>query len=565
MASFQYFPPNASPDEIVRGGGPLTGVAPVTADWGYDPTTGKAYYKDDVGDWAEFAVTGSQQVYTYASPVAPTASPADPSVPSIAIDTTTNRPGYFWNPTTATWIALTEQNWAGVVAAGSEFLAITQGGAFGSAPSFSLNYADPAFVEGVQDAVGQLVASAVDGLTYDDALNALTSAVAGAALTDQADGTLLIALSKGDGTSLASQEAVRPMDELVAMGVGTLDVTADKFLIFDQSAGEHKTLTVEQLTVDDVGMIGAFPYASVPNGWFICNGQTISRTVYSTLFGKIGTVYGAGDGSTTFGLPDLRGRFLRGLGGNSAALGVAQANATAVNGLVLSGAVVGTANPTTGTTANGQYGLIQRSAGGANTATGADASAGEPNILSAIQNHTHTLSGDTETRPDNYAVVYAIKALPALMLAQSVNAGSEEVIRTVTAGNAAPALADWGYDPATGDAFFVNNSGNWEQFIAGAQQVYRYVAPLTAPASAPQDPTLPAIAVNGDINKISHYWDPTSSAWEAVTNALITNWYETVTALAPDVTDEVTLSHNAPQNQNYGGAWLQNEIGRAHV
>jgi len=43
-----------------------------------------------------------------------------------------------------------------------------------------------------------------------------------------------------------------------------------------------------------------------------CNGQVISRTTYANLFSKIGTIYGAGDGSTTFKIPDMRGLFVRG-------------------------------------------------------------------------------------------------------------------------------------------------------------------------------------------------------------------------------------------------------------
>lgn len=49
-----------------------------------------------------------------------------------------------------------------------------------------------------------------------------------------------------------------------------------------------------------------------PTGWLKCNGAAISRTTYARLFAAIGTQYGAGNGSTTFGLPDLRGEFLRG-------------------------------------------------------------------------------------------------------------------------------------------------------------------------------------------------------------------------------------------------------------
>lgn len=54
------------------------------------------------------------------------------------------------------------------------------------------------------------------------------------------------------------------------------------------------------------------------DNWFLCNGQAISRVDYSDLFALIGTNFGAGDGTTTFNLPDYRGKFLRGLGGDSA-------------------------------------------------------------------------------------------------------------------------------------------------------------------------------------------------------------------------------------------------------
>ena len=48
---------------------------------------------------------------------------------------------------------------------------------------------------------------------------------------------------------------------------------------------------------------------TAPTGWLICNGSAISRSVYADLFAVLGTTYGAGDGSTTFNLPDLRQRF----------------------------------------------------------------------------------------------------------------------------------------------------------------------------------------------------------------------------------------------------------------
>jgi microcystin-dependent protein len=56
----------------------------------------------------------------------------------------------------------------------------------------------------------------------------------------------------------------------------------------------------------------------VPAGWLLCNGSSISRTTYAALYAAIGTAYGAGDGSTTFAIPDLRDRFPVGVSGTKA-------------------------------------------------------------------------------------------------------------------------------------------------------------------------------------------------------------------------------------------------------
>jgi len=60
------------------------------------------------------------------------------------------------------------------------------------------------------------------------------------------------------------------------------------------------------------GKVSYFAMSTAPTGWIKANGAAISRTTYDTLFAAIGTYYGAGDGSTTFNIPDLRGEFLRG-------------------------------------------------------------------------------------------------------------------------------------------------------------------------------------------------------------------------------------------------------------
>jgi microcystin-dependent protein len=60
------------------------------------------------------------------------------------------------------------------------------------------------------------------------------------------------------------------------------------------------------------GTMASFAASSPPAGWLKCNGAAISRASYSALFAKIGTTWGAGNGTTTFNVPDLRGEFLRG-------------------------------------------------------------------------------------------------------------------------------------------------------------------------------------------------------------------------------------------------------------
>ncbi|MFC2714279.1 MAG: phage tail protein [Kingella denitrificans] len=80
------------------------------------------------------------------------------------------------------------------------------------------------------------------------------------------------------------------------------------------------------------GAVLYFAGRTAPAGWLKANGAAVSRTAYAALFAAIGTTYGAGDGRTTFNLPDLRGEFLRGWDDGRGvdtgrALGSAQADA----------------------------------------------------------------------------------------------------------------------------------------------------------------------------------------------------------------------------------------------
>lgn len=70
-----------------------------------------------------------------------------------------------------------------------------------------------------------------------------------------------------------------------------------------------------------IGSVVDYAGSSAPTGYLFCFGQNVSRTTYAALFAAIGTTFGTGDGSTTFGLPDFRGRVAAGkdnMGGTSA-------------------------------------------------------------------------------------------------------------------------------------------------------------------------------------------------------------------------------------------------------
>jgi microcystin-dependent protein len=74
--------------------------------------------------------------------------------------------------------------------------------------------------------------------------------------------------------------------------------------------------------------------SSVPSGFLECNGAAVSRTTYSALFAIVGTTYGAGDGSTTFNVPDLQDNVPVGKSGTKALASTGGANTVAASGNV---------------------------------------------------------------------------------------------------------------------------------------------------------------------------------------------------------------------------------------
>jgi phage-related tail fiber protein len=95
---------------------------------------------------------------------------------------------------------------------------------------------------------------------------------------------------------------------VLRIGDGVTAFTSLKRFASIEDIDNSVVLTKAALT----GMVGMFLTNTAPAGWLKANGAAVSRTVYADLFARIGTIGGAGDGVTTFNVPDLRGEFLRG-------------------------------------------------------------------------------------------------------------------------------------------------------------------------------------------------------------------------------------------------------------
>lgn len=199
-------------------------------------------------------------------------------------------------------------------------------------------------------------------------------------------------------------------------------------------------LTDELIAAAPPGLIGSFATIAVPAGWLKCNGAAISRTAYARLFAVLGVQFGAGNGSTTFNLPDARGEFIRGLdegrginpnrvlGSIEASQNLSHAHAAtvaaagdhshSVSGTAASAGAhthtapraqnndIGNGSPnfTTANLLNGTTAATNSAGAHTHTVTGTAASAGA---------HTHVTTiaaeGGTEARPRNIAFAVCIK------------------------------------------------------------------------------------------------------------------------------------------------------------
>jgi microcystin-dependent protein len=138
-----------------------------------------------------------------------------------------------------------------------------------------------------------------------------------------------------------------------------------------------------------VGSVTMYAANTAPTGWLECSGAAVSRTTYAGLFTAIGTVFGVGDSSTTFNLPDMRGEFARGWD-NSRGIDPARAFGSAQGQAIE--AHVHSITPPSATDDTGS-GLTTTGTGGAET----------------ITPYNTASTGGTETRPRNIALMFIIK------------------------------------------------------------------------------------------------------------------------------------------------------------
>jgi microcystin-dependent protein len=217
--------------------------------------------------------------------------------------------------------------------------------------------------------------------------------------------------------------------------------------------GTRFQLEAESPAAISVGTVMAWPASDIPSGWLECNGFQVSRTTYSALYAVIGTMYGVGDGSTTFNLPDYTDRFLRGYSssGTDGASRTDRGDGTTGNNIGTKQAPETASHAHTGTTAsNGAhthtYTQPQGGAGGDGGAAVVETSGSASTSSDGAHTHTFTTdtSGGTETRPLNTTVKWIILAIPGASLSFSSN-DNNSFAATTTTLNADPGAANTGY------------------------------------------------------------------------------------------------------------------------
>lgn len=189
--------------------------------------------------------------------------------------------------------------------------------------------------------------------------------------------TTKITLTQNEPTGSAPAPLERSQNLADVASAATSRTNLD---VYSKAETDQKTPT---------GAVVYFPRSTAPAGWLKANGADISRVAYANLFAVIGTTFGAGDGFNTFGLPEIRGEFIRGLDDSRGidvgrTLGSAQADAFKAHTHTVS------------------EGSVTPSSGGHLTS-------GDDHTDFVAFTQTTSSTGGTETRPRNIALLACIK------------------------------------------------------------------------------------------------------------------------------------------------------------
>ena len=203
-------------------------------------------------------------------------------------------------------------------------------------PDTNQPYSDPSSVTIFDSALNRRITNVADGIRTNDAVNVgqLMSIQGGTVAQNNAKlisgGTAFSELRPADGQFIrranTTAQNLTALDNMGKNAVKSMTIDGN-MLVYTRGDNTSVSLdlpsggsgsgsgtsrfTGEGVTTT-VGSVTAFASNSTPTGYLLCDGRAVSRTKYANLFKKIGTTYGAGDGKTTFNLPNLVNRFVEG-------------------------------------------------------------------------------------------------------------------------------------------------------------------------------------------------------------------------------------------------------------
>jgi microcystin-dependent protein len=222
-------------------------------------------------------------------------------------------------------------------------------------------------------------------------------------------------VNSGAATLNISALGAKPIKKVAASGkvnVAAGDIQSGQPVTVEYDGTDMVATTPVAMTSFDPippGVIIAFGGTAAPSGWLLCDGSAVSRTTFAALFAAISTAYGPGDGSTTFNVPDLRGR---------TTVGKDDIGGSAANRLQVSTTINTTSSSTSATVASAANLTIGMVAVSANLPAGA--------TITAISGTTLTLSAAATATATGVAVRFSL-----LSDAQTLGASGGSQVHTL--------------------------------------------------------------------------------------------------------------------------------------